>query len=150
MPDYKSLPHTRWDCKYHVVFIPKRRQKVIYGRLRKFLGNIFHEPSKRKGCEILEGHLMRDHVHICISIPPKYSVSHVVGYLKGKCAIAIARHFKGRQRNFSGEHFWARGYFVTTVGLDEDVVRAYIRDQEKNDERHDQLNLGWDSRPWAQ
>ncbi|GFR68315.1 transposase [Elysia marginata] len=150
MPDYKSLTHTRWDCKYHVVFIPKRRQKVIYGRLRKFLGNIFHELANRKGCEILEGHLMRDHVHICISIPPKYSVSHVVGYLKGKCAIAIARHFKGRQRNFGGENFWARGYFVTTVGLDEDVVRAYIRDQEKNDERHDQLNLGWDSRPWAQ
>ena len=150
MPDYKSLTHTRWDCKYHVVFIPMRRQKVIYGRLRKFLGDIFHELAKRKGCEILEGHLMRDHVHICISIPPKYSVSHVVGYLKGKCAISIARHFKGRQRNFNGESFWARGYFVTTVGLDEDVVRAYIRNQEKDDERHDQLRLGWDSRPWAQ
>ncbi|WOG25885.1 IS200/IS605 family transposase [Endozoicomonas sp. 8E] len=150
MPDYKSLTHTRWDCKYHIVFIPKKRQKVIYGSLRKFLGAIFHDLASRKGCEIVEGHLMRDHVHICISIPPKYSVSNVVGYLKGKCAIAIARHFKGKQRNFSGEHFWARGYFVSTVGLDEDVVREYIRNQEKNDETRDQLKLGFDTRPWAQ
>lgn len=93
---------------------------------------------------------MRDHVHICISIPPKYSVSNVVGYLKGKCVIAIARHFKRRQRNFNGENFWARGYFVSTVGLDEEVVREYIRNQEKNDENRDQLKLGSDSRPWAQ
>ncbi|WP_422132583.1 IS200/IS605 family transposase [Endozoicomonas sp. ALD040] len=150
MPDYKSLTHTRWDCKYHIVFIPKKRQKVIYGSLRKFLGAIFHDLASRKGCEIVEGHLMRDHVHICISIPPKHSVSNVVGYLEGKCAIAIARHFKGKQRNFSGEHFWARGYFVSTVGLDEDVVREYIRNQEKNDETRDQLKLGFDTRPWAQ
>ncbi|KEQ18161.1 IS200/IS605 family transposase [Endozoicomonas numazuensis] len=150
MPDYKSLTHTRWDCKYHVVFIPKKRQKVIYGSLRKFLGAIFHELAKRKECEIIEGHLMRVHVHICISIPPKYSVSYVVGYLKGKCAIAIARHFKGKQRNFSGEHFWARGYFVSTVGLDEDMVREYIRNQEKNDESRDQLRFGFEPRPWAQ
>ena len=150
MPDYKSLTHTRWDCKYHIVFIPKKRQKVIYGSLRKFLGSIFHELARRKCCEIVEGHLMRDHVHICISIPPKYSVSNVVGYLKGKCAIAIARHFKERQRNFNGENFWARGYFVSTVGLDEEVVREYIRNQEKNDENRDQLKLGFDSRPWAQ
>ncbi|KEQ18174.1 transposase [Endozoicomonas numazuensis] len=126
------------------------RQKVIYGSLRKFLGAIFHELAKRKECEIIEGHLMRDHVHICISIPPKYSVSYVVGYLKGKCAIAIARHFKGKQRNFSGEHFWARGYFVSTVGLDEDMVREYIRNQEKNDESRDQLRFGFEPRPWAQ
>ena len=114
------------------------------------MGSIFHELARRKGCEIVEGHLMRDHVHICISIPPKYAVSHIVGYLKGKCAIAIARHFKGRQRNFSGENFWARGFFVSTVGLDEDVVREYIRNQEKNDETRDQLKLGFDQRPWAQ
>ena len=96
MPDYKSLTHARWDCKYHIVFIPKKRRKVIYGSLRKFLGVIFHDLAKRKSCEILEGHLMRDHVHICISIPPKYSVSYIVGYLKGKCAIEIAKQFKGR------------------------------------------------------
>jgi putative transposase len=142
MPDYKSLTHTRWDCKYHVVFIPKKRQKVIYGQLRKYLGEIFHDLALRKGAEILEGHMMRDHIHMCISIPPKYAVLNVVGYLKGKSAIAIARQFKGRQRNFSGEHFWARGYFVSTVGLDEMVVRNYIREQEKNDEFRDQIKLG--------
>ena len=142
MPDYKSLTHTRWDCKYHVVFIPKRRQKVIYGRLRRYLGEIFHELAGRRGAEILEGHMLLDHVHMCISIPPKYSVAHVVGYLKGKSAIAVARRFRGRQRNFNGEHFWARGYFVSTVGLDEMVVREYIRDQERNDAHRDQLRLG--------
>ena len=108
MRDFKSLAHTRWDCKYHAVFIPKRRRKWIYGKLRKVLGEVFHELAKRKGCRIEEGHLMADHVHMCISIPPKYSVSSVVGYLKGKSAIAIARRFKGKQRNFAGEHFWAR------------------------------------------
>lgn len=142
MRDYKSLAHTRWDCKYHVVFIPKKRQKLIYGQLRKFLGEVFHELSVRKGCKIEEGHLMKDHVHMCLSVPPKYSVSNVVGYIKGKSAIAIARHFKGKQRNFNGEHFWARGYFVSTVGLDEEMVRAYIRNQEINDERRDQMSLG--------
>ena len=142
MPDYKSLTHTRWDCKYHVVFIPKKRQKLIYGKLRKYLGEIFHELAKRRGVEIVEGHMMTDHVHMCISIPPKYAVSNAVGYLKGKSAIAVARKFRGRQRNFNGEHFWARGYFVSTVGLDEMVVREYIRDQERNDAHRDQLKLG--------
>jgi len=93
MRDYKSLAHTRWDCKYHIVFIPKRRRKLIYGDIRKMLGEIFHELARRKSCKIEEGHLMGDHVHICISIPPKYSVSNVVGYIKGKSAIAIARRF---------------------------------------------------------
>jgi len=142
MPDYKSLTHTRWDCKYHVVFIPKRRQKLIYGHLRKHLGEILHELARRKSAEILEGHMMRDHIHMCISIPPKYAVSHIVGYIKGKSAIAIARRFKGKQRNFNGENFWARGYFVSTVGLDEEVVRDYIRHQEENDKRRDQMQLG--------
>ncbi|MCU7866094.1 MAG: IS200/IS605 family transposase [Candidatus Thiodiazotropha sp. (ex Lucinoma borealis)] len=142
MPDYKSLTHTRWDFKYHVVFIPKKRQKLIYGQLRKLLGEILHELASRKGAEILEGHMMRDHIHMCISIPPKYSVSHIVGYIKGKSAIAIARKIRGKQRNFNGEHFWARGYFVSTVGLDEDMVREYIRHQEQNDERRDQMKLG--------
>ncbi|WP_299734181.1 IS200/IS605 family transposase [uncultured Endozoicomonas sp.] len=143
MRDYKSLAHTRWDCKYYIVFIPKKRRKVIYGNLRKFLGEIFHELARRKECKIVEGHLMKDHVHICISIPPKLAISHVVGYLKGKCAIEIAKNFKGKQRNFNGEHFWAGGYFVLTVGLDEEVVRKYIRDQEKNDSHRDQYDLDW-------
>ncbi len=127
MRDYKSLAHTRWDCKYHIVFIPKKRKKLIYGAIRKHLGEVLHELAKRKGVVVEEGHLMPDHIHMCISIPPKYAVSNVVGYLKGKSAISIARRFKGRQRNFTGEHFWARGYFVSTVGLDEDMVIEYIR-----------------------
>ena len=142
MQDYKSLSHTRWDCKYHIVFIPKKRKKLIYGDLRKHLGEIFHDLAKRRGIVIEEGHLMRDHVHMCISIPPKYTVSNIVGYLKGKSAISIARNFKGRQRNFTGEHFWARGYFVSTVGLNEEIVLEYIRNQEKVDEQQEQLRLG--------
>lgn len=141
MRDYKSLSHTRWDCKYHVVFIPKKRKKIIFGAVRKHLGEVFHELARQKGVVIEEGHLMRDHVHICVSIPPKMSVSNVVGYLKGKSAISIARNIKGKQRNFVGEAFWARGYFVSTVGLDEAVVREYIKNQEKQDEQRDQLNL---------
>ena len=120
---------------------PKKRKKVIYGDLRKYLGEIFHELAKQKGVEILEGHLMRDHVHICLSIPPKFAVSNVVGYLKGKSAIAIARQFRGKQRNFTGENFWARGYFVSTVGLDEQVVRNYIRHQEEQDAFYEQKSL---------
>ncbi len=131
MKDYKSLNHTHWDCKYHVVFIPKYRKKQIFGLLRDYLGEIFHDLAKRKECKIEEGHLHEDHVHMCISIPPKYAVSNVVGYLKGKSAIAMARNFMGKKRNFTGENVWARGYFVSTVGLDEDMVKEYIQNQEK-------------------
>ena len=142
MKEYQSLSHTRWDCKYHIVFIPKCRKKMIYGALRKHLGEIFRELARQRECKVVEGHLMLDHVHICLSVPPKYSVSNVVGYIKGKSAISIARHFGGGQRNFTGEVFWARGYFVSTVGLDEEMVRAYIRNQEQEDERYDQMKLG--------
>lgn len=142
MEDYQSLAHTKWDCKYHVVFIPKSRKKAIFGAIRKHLGVVLHELAGQRGSKILEGHLMSDHVHICISIPPKYSVANVVGYIKGKSAISIARRFMGRNRNFAGENFWARGYFVSTVGLDEEMVRAYIRQQEKEDEHYEQLKLG--------
>ncbi len=141
MKDYSSLNHTRWDCKYHIVFIPKRRKKMIYGSIRKQLVTIFKELASQKESNIVEGTLKLDHVHICISIPPKYAVSSVVGYLKGKSAISIVRNVMGRRRNFTGENFWARGYFVSTVGLDEDVVKEYIRNQEKEDERLEQLNL---------
>ena len=142
MKEYQSLSHTRWDCKYHVVFIPKRRKRKIFGSLRKHLGAIFHELAGHKESRIMEGHLMPDHVHMCLSVPPKYAVSNVVGYLKGKSAILIARRFGGRERNFTGEVFWARGYFVSTVGLDEAVVRAYIRQQERTDDYYDQMRLG--------
>ena len=141
MKEYHSLSHTRWDCKYHVVFIPKRRKKKVFGALRKYLGEMLRELASHREAAILEGHLMPDHVHMCISIPPKYAVSRVVGYIKGKSAIQIARQFGGRQRNFSGESFWARGYFVSTVGLDEQMVRAYIRHQGVEDERYDQMKI---------
>ncbi|MCF6362765.1 MAG: IS200/IS605 family transposase [Gammaproteobacteria bacterium] len=141
MKEYQSLSHTRWDCKYHVVFIPKRRKSRIFGELRKHLGDIFHDLASRKESKIVEGHLMPDHVHLCISIPPKYAVSNVIGYIKGKSAIQIARQFGGRRRNFTGESFWARGYFVSTVGLDEEKVKAYIRNQEAEDERYDQMKI---------
>ena len=134
----KSLSHSRWDCKYHVVFVPKGRKKALYGKIRKYLKVVFHELARQRSCEIVEGHMVGDHVHMCISIPPKYAVSEVIGYLKGKSAIAIARQFGGRQKNFSGERFWARGYAVSTVGFDVDKIRDYIRRQEHEDREEDQ------------
>jgi putative transposase len=141
MDDAQSLSHTKWECKYHVVWIPKRRRKVLFGRLRKHLGTVFRELARRRECEVLEGHLCPDHVHIYISIPPKYAVSQVVGFMKGKSAIHIARNYAGRTRNFRGQNFWARGYFVSTVGRDEETIREYIRRQEAEDERLEQLGL---------
>jgi putative transposase len=141
MDDSESLSHTRWECKYHVVFIPKCRRKVLYGELRRYLGEVFRKLAMQKECRVEEGHLMVDHVHMMISIPPKYSVAQVVGYIKGKSAIDIARTFGERKRNFVGQHFWARGYFVSTVGRDEAVIREYIRHQEAEDKRLDQLHL---------
>ena len=147
MKDYQRLNHTRWDCKYHVVFIPKRRKKAIYGAIRKHLGNVLHELARQKECEIVEGHLCVDHVHMCVSVPPKYALSNVIGYIKGKSAISIARNFAGKRRNFTGENFWARGYYVSTVGLDEDSIRKYIQNQEAEDERLEQLNLYGQGKP---
>ena len=141
MRDYKSLAHTRWDCKYHVVFIPKYRRKVMYGKIRTELGDIFHELAGHRESKIEKGFVMPDHVHMCISIPPKYPVSKVVGYIKGKSAITIARRYRNKTRNFTGEKFWARGYFVTTVGLDEEMVKEYIANQGKRDRYFDQGNL---------
>jgi putative transposase len=141
MYDEQSLSHTKWDCKYHVIWIPKYRKKSIFGDLRKYLGEIFRELARQKECTVIEGHLMPDHVHILLSIPPKYSVAQIVGFIKGKSAIQIARNFQGRKKNFIGQNFWARGYYVSTVGKDEDAVRAYIQHQEKEDKRLDQLNL---------
>ena len=139
-----SLAHTRWECKYHVVFIPKYRRKTMFHRLRNVLGRQFHEFAHQKESEILEGHIMSDHVHMLISIPPKYSVSQVVGYIKGKSAIWIARTYYGRQQNFTGQHFWARGYYVSTVGKNEQAVAEYIRNQERVDIQEDrQLGLGF-------
>lgn len=137
----QSLSHTKWDCKYHVVFIPKCRRKTLYVRLRPHLKEVFRQLALQKESRIEEGHMLSDHVHMMISIPPKYSVAQVVGYIKGKSAIHLARVYGERKRNFVGQHFWARGYFVSTVGRDEAVIREYIRNQEKEDERLDQLKL---------
>lgn len=128
---YASLSHSKWDCKYHVVFVPKYRKKVLYGQVRKFLGSVFHDLARHRSCKILEGHMVQDHVHMLIAIPPKYSVAEVVGYIKGKSAIAVARQFGGRKRNFNGERFWARGYAVSTVGFEETKIREYIQNQEQ-------------------
>ena len=141
MKPTQSLRHSVWDCKYHVVWIPKYRRKVLYGRIRRHLGEVIRELARQRESQVLEGHLCSDHVHVYISIPPKYAVAQVVGYIKGKSAIQIARTFAGRVRNFTGENFWARGYFASTVGWDEEVIRNYIRQQEHEDRRVDQMKL---------
>ena len=141
MNTFESLKHTVWECKYHVVFIPKYRKKVLYQQLRRELGTVFRELAQRQESEIIEGHLMTDHVHMLISIPPKHSVSSLMGFIKGKSAIHIARVYAGRRRNYVGQHFWARGYWVSTVGKNEAAVRRYIQEQEKEDRRLDQMEL---------
>ena len=141
MDEAESLSHSKWECKYHVVFIPKCRRRTLYEQLRCHLGEVFRELARHRESHIEEGHLMADHVHMLISIPPKYAVSQVVGYIKGKSAIHLARVYGERKRNFVGQSFWARGYFVSTVGRDESVIRAYIRHQKAEDQRLEQMKL---------
>ena len=141
MDNYQSVSHTKWECLYHLVWIPKYRKKKLLTELRKELGPVFRDLARRKECEVVEGHLLPDHVHMLVSVPPKYAVSQVVGYMKGKRAIYIARTFGGRKRNFTGQHFWARGFWVSTVGRDEEAIRDSIRQQEAEDRRVDQLSL---------
>ncbi len=142
----ESLSHSTWECKYHVVFIPKCRRRTIYEQLRRPLGEVFHRLARQKESAIEEGHLLLDHVHMLIAIPPKFAVSQVIGFIKGKSAIHLARVYGERRRNFTGQHFWARGYFVSTVGRDEAVIRDYIRRQEEEDRQLDQLNF-WPDEP---
>lgn len=130
---YESLCHSRWDCKYHLVFVPKFRRKVLYGKIRKFLAPVFHELAKQRESTIVEGHMVQDHVHMLIKIPPKHSIAQVVGYIKGKSAIAVAREFSGKKQNYSGEKFWARGYAVSTVGFNEVEIRQYVKLQKQLD-----------------
>ncbi len=132
MHQWQSQSHVKWECKYHVVFIPKYRRKTLYGRLRRKAGGILRDLCTQKGVELLEGHAMADHVHLLLSVPPKYSVAHVIGFLKGKSAVRIHREILN-ERRMTGLHFWAIGYCVSTVGLDEERVRRYVRDQEKRD-----------------
>ena len=141
MTDNESLAHTRWECKYHVVWIPKYRRKALYAELRKHLGQVLRELARQHECVVEEGHLNVDHVHMLITIPPKYAVSQVIGFIKGKSAIHIARNYLGRRQNFTGQHFWARGYYVSTVGRDEATIREYIQKQGAEDQRLDQLEF---------
>src|SRR6188508_704784 len=141
MEDYRSLSHTKWQCKYHIIFIPKYRRRKLFGVVRRELGKVFHRLAEQKECRIEEGHILPDHVHMLIHIPPKLAVASVVGYLKGKSAIHVARHCLKRERNYAGQHLWARGYFVDTVGRDTEKIRRYIRDQEVEDQRLEQLEL---------
>jgi putative transposase len=141
MRDWQGQSHVKWYCKYHVVFVPKYRRRSIYGSLRRQIGGILRELCQQQGVEIVEGHAMADHIHLCLSIPPKFSVANTVGFLKGKSAIRIHRQFLGQKRNFTGLHFWARGYCVSTIGLDEAKIRAYIRDQEAEEKRQEQLRI---------
>jgi len=142
MREWQSLPHVRWYCRYHVVFVPKYRKRSIFGQLRRDIGRILRELCIQHEVELIEGHAMPDHVHLLLSIPPKYSLSNTVGFVKGKSAIQIHRQYLGRERNFTGFHFWARGYCLSTVGLDEQKIRAYIRDQEEEEKRQEVLPFG--------
>ncbi len=141
MRDWRSLSHVRWDCKYHIVFVPKYRKKALYGKVRKHIGEILRDLCKQKGVDLLDGHAMPDHIHLCLSIPPKYSVAQLIGFLKGKSAVRIHRGLLGH-RNMTGLHFWATGYCVSTVGLDEATISKYIRDQEKIQQNQLYLELG--------
>ena len=141
MREWQSQSHVKWYCRYHVVFVPKYRRRTIYGSLRRNIGKLLRELCQQHDVELVEGHAMPDHVHLCLSIPPKFSVANTVGFLKGKSAIRIHREYLGRKRQFTGFHFWARGYCVSTIGLEEAVVREYIRNQEAEEQRQESLRF---------
>ncbi len=130
---YHSLAHSKWDCKYHIVFIPKNRRKAMFGKIKSNLGPIFRSLAQMKECNIVEGHVSNDHVHMCIEIPPKHAVASIVGFIKGKSAITIMRQYLGKERNLAGEHFWARGYAVSTIGFDLNQIIKYIQEQADED-----------------
>ena len=141
MHEWQSLSHVRWECKYHVVIVPKYRRKQMFGRLRRQIGALLRELCRQKDLELLEGKAMPDHIHMLLSVPPKYSIAMTIGYLKGKSAIRINRELMGTKGTLFGRSFWSRGYCVSTVGLDEARIREYIRNQEKLDEQHDQTEF---------
>ena len=141
MHDWQSLSHVKWECKYHVVIVSKYHKKKLYGKFRERVGQIIKDLCRQRGVEFIEGHLMPDHIHMCIGVPPKFSIAFVIGFLKGKSAVRIHRNLLGNKR-VTGLHFWSRGYCVSTVGLDEEAIRKYIRDQEKFEKQ--QLALDFD------
>ncbi|MGH8538518.1 MAG: IS200/IS605 family transposase [Gammaproteobacteria bacterium] len=140
MRDWQSLAHVKWECKYHVVIVPKYRRKSLFGHVRKRIGKIFQQLCRQKEIELVEGHAMLDHVHMVLSIPPKLSVAMAVGYLKGKSAIQVHREALNVKQGFTGKHFWSRGYCVSTVGLDEQMIRAYVKNQDDLDRQEDLFN----------
>lgn len=135
-----SLSHAVWECKYHVVWVPKNRRKIIYGKLRQEVGTILRRLCEYKGIKIIEAKACVDHIHMCISVPPKYSISTIVGYLKGKSAMIVFEKYSRLKKNFKGQQFWARGYYVSTVGLDEGKIRKYIQNQEVNESVEDKYD----------
>ncbi len=141
MREWQSQAHVKHYCRYHIVFVPKYRKKSIYGVLRKDIGGIFRDLCHQTGVDLVEGHAMGDHVHMLLMIPPKFSVAHTIGFLKGKSAIRIFRDYVKVKRNFTGRHFWARGYCVSTVGLDEEMIRNYIKNQELEEKRQEQMRF---------
>ena len=140
MHDWQSLSHVRWECKYHIVIIPKYRKRMLYGKLKKHVGEVIREVCRQRGIELVEGHLMPDHIHMCVSIPPKHSVAFAIGFIKGKSAVRIHRQILGNKK-VTGLHFWSRGYCVSTVGLDEETIRKYIREQEALEKRQGELEF---------
>lgn len=140
MREWQSLAHVKWECKYHVVIVPKYRRKTMFGHVRKRIGKLFQQLCRQKEIGLIEGHVMPDHIHMLLSIPPKFSVAMVVGYLKGKSAIQIHREALNVKQGFTGKHFWSRGYCVSTIGLDEQRIRAYVRSQEESDRQEDLFN----------
>jgi len=140
MHEWQSLSHVRWECKYHIVIIPKYRKRMLYGRVKKHVGEVIREVCRQRGIELVEGHLMPDHIHMCVSIPPKHSVAFAIGFIKGKSAVRIHREILGNKK-VTGLHFWSRGYCVSTVGLDEETIRKYIREQEALEKRQGELEF---------
>ena len=140
MHDWQNLSHVRWECKYHVIIVPKYRKRVLYGKIRRRVGEILRDLCRQRGIEMLEGHLMPDHIHMCLSVPPKFSIAFAIGFLKGKSAVRIHRQVL-RNRRVTGLHFWSRGYCVSTVGLDEVTIRKYIRDQDKLEKQQMEIDF---------
>ena len=140
MHDWKSLTHVRWDCKYHVVIVPKYRKRRLYGKFREAVGSLLRELCRQKGVDVLEGHLLSDHIHMCLSVPPKFSIAFIIGFLKGKSAIRIHREIM-KVKRVTGLHFWSRGYCVSTVGLDEATIRKYIRDQDQLEKQQQDIDF---------
>ena len=140
MHEWQSLSHVRWDCKYHIVIIPKYRKRVLYGKVKKHVGEVIREVCRQRGIELVEGHLMPDHIHMCVSIPPKHSVAFAIGFIKGKSAVRIHRQILGKKK-VTGLHFWSRGYCVSTVGLNEETIRKYIREQEALEKRQEEFEF---------